>query len=311
MTEPAENAKPLPAVSIIIPHLNQAVSLRKCLEALSNHLPQKYNVEILVVDNGSSDLPMAIVADFPGVRLLEEAELGPGPARNRGIAESHGKILLFVDADCRAGANWIEVAADILAGEGAPQIIGGDVRIDVRDPGNLTVLEAYETVFAFRQQDYIEQKQFSGAGNLGTTRAVFEAVGPFEGVDVAEDRVWGRKASSLGHKTVYVPEMVVYHPSRSGFDVIFAKWARHTSHDFNEGRHLPWFRVRWALKALALAASIPVHSFRVIRSKRLNGIAPRMKGILGLARVRWYRVRLMARYLVNPVAQQDKMHWNK
>jgi len=73
-------------------------------------------------------------------------------------------------------------------------VVGGDVRIAVANPRRLTHLEAYESIFAYRQQEYIETMGFSGTGNLAVGREDFERIGPFAGIEVAEDRDWGRRA---------------------------------------------------------------------------------------------------------------------
>lgn len=56
--------------------------------------------EVIVVDDGSTDDTAAVVErDFPEVRLIRKANGGPGSARNRGVAEARGDIVLFLDAD--------------------------------------------------------------------------------------------------------------------------------------------------------------------------------------------------------------------
>lgn len=207
-------------VSIIIPHLNQPEELRQCLEALRNQSNSSGEFEILVVDNGSTVLPEELIQEYPGARLIEEEEPGPGPARNKGVAESTGEILLFIDADCVAAPGWAEEAVRNLAEEASSAIVGGDVRILMANPESPTMLEAYESVFAYRQEEYIKKHGFSGTGNLGMRREVFQAVGPFPGINVAEDRVWGQRAREMGFSTRYIPEMVIYHPSRREFGVI-------------------------------------------------------------------------------------------
>jgi len=45
-------------------------------------------------------------------------------------------------------------------------------------------------------------------------RSVLETVGPFAGLEKAEDRDWGRRATAMGYEITYVPQMRVYHPAR-------------------------------------------------------------------------------------------------
>ena len=278
-------------ISVVIPHLNQPAALQRCLTALfANNRPPD---EVLVVDNGSDVLPEAICAAYPSARLLEEPVPGPGPARNRGVAEAAGDILAFIDADCRADPAWLSVIAARFA-DPKVQILGGDVRIDMEDPARPKLLEAYESVYAYRMDRYIAEQGFTGTGNLAVRRIVLNEVGPFAGLQVAEDRDWGRRAAIKGYTITYVPEMRAYHPARSDFSELCRKWDRHIAHDFADLPRRPSGRVRWLAKAIAMAVSPLVELPRILLSDRISGPRARALAFLGLTRIRLYRSRDMA-----------------
>ena len=128
----------------------------------------------------------------------------------------------------------------------------------VSDPQHLTMLEAYESVFAYRQREYIEQQHFSGTGNLAVSKRDFDAVGPFRGIDVAEDREWGHRATTLGLNLVYRPEVLIYHAARPGFDDLLGKWSRHVRHDFRDWERRGRSVLLWYLRSVAVALSPPV-----------------------------------------------------
>ena len=65
-------------------------------------------------------------------------------------------------------------------------------------------------------------------------RSAYGAVGPFGGIELAEDSDWGHRATSMGYAIGYVPTMIVYHPARQSFADLCTKWDRHISHDFTE-----------------------------------------------------------------------------
>ena len=58
-------------------------------------------------------------------------------------------------------------------------MVGGSVDVDVVDADNPTSVEAFEKVFAFNFQRYVEKEGFSGAGNMFVSRKIFDAVGGF------------------------------------------------------------------------------------------------------------------------------------
>src|SRR4051794_2931850 len=96
-----------PRASIIIPVRDDSARLQTCLEALDRQ-SLAGALEILVVDNGSSDDPEAVVRGFPRARLLHEAEPSSYAARNLGVREASGAIFAFTDSDCIPASDWIE-----------------------------------------------------------------------------------------------------------------------------------------------------------------------------------------------------------
>lgn len=280
---------PKPLATVIIPHLNQPNALEQCLSSLDAQSVGASNFEIVVVDNGSDPLPDAIVKRHPNARLLEEPRPGPGLARNRGVEAAQGSVLCFIDADCRAHAQWLEHGLDALAAAPSSTVLGGDVRIWRDDETKFSAVEAYESVFAYRFKMYIEKQGYSGTGNLVVRRSDFEKVGPFRGLDVAEDVEWGGRARAAGMTIRYEPSMIVYHPARTSLRELFVKWDRHIHHNLNAARGRPWWRLRWLVRAGAVLASPLIDIGKVIGSDRLEGRSARLKAIGALFAVRTYR----------------------
>jgi glycosyltransferase involved in cell wall biosynthesis len=276
-------------ISIVIPHLNQAAYLDRCLAALAPQVELIGNTEVIVVDNGSKDIPMDVLGKYRWVRLERESVPGPGPARNRGIDVSHGDILAFVDADCVANRDWLMWVARSFKAHPDCEVIGGDVRIGLIDDRNPTMLEAYESVFAYRQAEYITRHQFSGTGNLAMRRAAYYKVGPFAGIEVAEDRDWGKRANRAKVNIKYVPEMIVYHPARRTFQELAAKWDRHISHDFNEKPAGILGRLLWIARLIAVALSAILDVRKIITSDRITSFHAMMLASAMLFRIRLYR----------------------
>jgi glycosyltransferase involved in cell wall biosynthesis len=180
-------------LAVILVNWNRWRDTVECLESL---LRADGRFHIIVVDNGSR-MSLAPVAEaWPMVRFLSCHEPGPGPARNHGIAAARADVLAFIDADVRVLPGWLQAGLDAL--QSAPGPVGGDVRIDTADPHRLSGVEAFECVFAFRQKFYIERRQYSVTANLIMTRAMFDAAGPFGGIDTAEDRLFGERARAAG-----------------------------------------------------------------------------------------------------------------
>ncbi|MDZ4140123.1 MAG: glycosyltransferase [Erythrobacter sp.] len=295
-------------ISVVIPHLNQPGMLARCLASLAagDRAPD----EVIVVDNGSATLPGAICAAHPGVQLLQEPTPGPGPARNRGAAQATGDILAFIDADCLADQGWLAAAAVAMADPGA-EILGGDVRIALADPARLTMLEAYESIYAYRMDRYIAREGFTGTGNLVVRRDVLTAVGPFAGIDVAEDIDWGKRATAAGYVIRYLPDMRVYHPARNNFSEVWKKWDRHLAHFFVRARDEPGGRLIWAVKSVVMGISPLAELPQILTSDRVEGPRNRALAFLGLLCVRLYRARIMFWLLFGGDPETLSQRWNR
>ena len=295
-------------ISVVIPHLNQPQMLARCLASLA--AGQRVPDEVIVVDNGSAGLPTGICAPYPHVQLLQEKTPGPGPARNLGVAQARHDILAFIDADCIADPGWLAEAAAAMADPTA-QILGGDVRIAFVNPARLTMLEAYESIYAYRMDRYIAREGFTGTGNLVVRRAVLDAVGPFAGIGVAEDRDWGQRATRAGHAIRYVPAMKVYHPARQHQAELRQKWDRHMAHDFATVPGRPLARLKWLLKTLAMAVSPLAEIPRIIASDRIAGPRNRALAFVGLGRIRLYRAGRMAQLFLGADPALLAGRWNR
>jgi GT2 family glycosyltransferase len=282
-------SSPKPLATVIIPHLNQPIALEACLDSLYSQSVGRSVFEVIVVDNGSDTLPDLGADRHPNVRLLEEPQSGPGLARNRGVEAARGDILCFIDADCRADRRWLERAMSALASAPDATVLGGDVRIWRSDTKKFDAIEAYESVFAYRFKMYIEKQGYSGTGNLAVRRADFAKVGPFRGLEVAEDVEWGARARAAGMVIRYEPGMIVYHPARSSLRELFVKWDRHLYHERAAARAKPFWRIRWLARACLVLASPLVDAGKVLVSDRLDGWPARLKAIAVLTAVRGYR----------------------
>jgi cellulose synthase/poly-beta-1,6-N-acetylglucosamine synthase-like glycosyltransferase len=206
-----------------------------------------------------------------------------------GVAAAKGDLLAFIDADCVAAPGWLATIERHFTQSPDATVLGGDVRILQKDPNHPTLLEAYESVFAFRMKEYIKTKGFTGGGNLAVRTWVFKAVGEFLGINIAEDTEWGQRASAKGYRVRYEPRMVVYHPARANFAELVDKWNRHISHDFREIRGTRLWWPRWMLRALAVMVSPVAEIPRIAVSDRLKGTRARCLAVLGVTRIRLYR----------------------
>src|SRR5207249_4329253 len=125
-------------VSVVIPLYNKAPFVRRALDSV---LAQTHRaLEVLVVDDGSTDGGGAVVAACPDprVRLITQPNAGPGPARNRGLDEAAGPLVAFLDADDEWLPNYLETCVALLERHG-PDIACVSTGYFLHPPGRPTV----------------------------------------------------------------------------------------------------------------------------------------------------------------------------
>ena len=103
-------------ISIIVPIYNVEKYLSKCIESLLN---QTYtNIEILLVNDGSTDNSKKICEQFKGkdsrIKLINKENGGLSDARNKGLQKSIGKYITFVDSDDYVEKNYIETLYSLI-----------------------------------------------------------------------------------------------------------------------------------------------------------------------------------------------------
>jgi glycosyltransferase involved in cell wall biosynthesis len=165
-----------PTVSVIVPSYNYAESLTVCLESIRR---QTYtDVEILVVDDCSTDDSVA-VAEAAGVRVVSTGVNGGcGTARNVGVAASTGDILCFVDADVALAPDALAEAMTLLTGDERIGVVCG-----IEDPEPLL----HQTLVARYRGLQYHYWSISSEGDVTflfpamcvMPRTVYDAVGPF------------------------------------------------------------------------------------------------------------------------------------
>ena len=98
-------------VSVIIPLYN---ARRYVAQAIESALNQTYsNVEVIVVDDGSTDDPLEVISKYP-VRVIRQDNQGVSAARNTGIREATGEFIVTLDADDAISPEYIVRAMSLM-----------------------------------------------------------------------------------------------------------------------------------------------------------------------------------------------------
>ena len=113
------------AISVVIASYNARSHIGGCLDSLAVQA-RRSDVEVIVVDSSADGTADWVAGRYPWVRLLRfNTRKFAGDARNLGIRAASGRVVAFLDADCRAGRDWIEALR--LAHCGRQPAIGGSI----------------------------------------------------------------------------------------------------------------------------------------------------------------------------------------
>jgi glycosyltransferase involved in cell wall biosynthesis len=198
-------------VSIIIPAYNAEHTLGETLEACAAQ--GHHDVEVLVVDDGSTD-GTAAITEQAGVRFYQQDQRGPAAARNLGAQHAEGEVLAFTDSDCVPEPGWI----DALLVEFNDGVVGVGGTYTNALPDQLLPSIIHEEI-AIRHAKQPAEVDFLGSFNVAYLREAFEAVGGFDEAFTrasGEDNDLAYRLFEIGGRLRFTPKARVahYHPSR-------------------------------------------------------------------------------------------------
>jgi glycosyltransferase involved in cell wall biosynthesis len=202
-----------PRVSVVVPFFDSGRHLRASIEALLDLDAEPGEVEVILVDNGSTDDSAAIAASFRGITVLHEAMPGAYAARNTGIRVARAPIVGFTDADCTVDRNWAQTIFETMDDPAVGALVG-----HCRYPDGaslpLRLLGSWENAkIAVVTRRFPPANHFAYCNNMAVRASLFDEIGAF--------REWRRAADSeLVHRMarerpdlelVYEPAMRVTH----------------------------------------------------------------------------------------------------
>lgn len=209
LQSPEGNFQGEPDVSVIVPVYNGQATIRRCLDSLVHLDYPKEKLEIIVVDNNSTDDSRRIIERYPVVYVFEERRSRPR-ARNRGIEVAHGEIICFLDADCSARPDWVK---NLIKGFDQEKIGACGGKILAYQPN--TWVEKYLNYSSSNFRNILKETPFAGpyidTANSAYPQKIFREIGLFdETLEYNEDVDISWRICLNEHQLKYVPEATVY-----------------------------------------------------------------------------------------------------
>jgi glycosyltransferase AglE len=207
--------RPQPSVSIIIPFLNNPDQVDTIVEDIARQSYPQEKVEIICIDNGSTVPVNLEKSTLAKINFLEEKEHPNSPysARNRGVEQASGEIIVFIDANSKPGEDWLKSGVDCLLGKEVDLAAG---RVDFDFEAKPTAAKLTDALTSLNMEKAVETRGVAYTANLFVKRDLFEKVGLFEeNARSGGDVRWTLKARKMGFSITYCINAVVYKKARS------------------------------------------------------------------------------------------------
>ncbi len=198
-----------PHVSIVVAVYNGAETVDACIRSLRALEYPGPTPELIVVDNGSTDGTRAILDRHrERIVVVHEPKRGASAARNRGIGQARGDVVVFTDADCVVDPAWLWRLVEPLQDPGVG-IAGGTIR--AREPRTVVTLFG-ERIHDHRRAMQEYQPGYAITMSWASRRDLLLRLGGFDEVFLrGQDVDLAYRIQQAGYSLAFVPDAVVHH----------------------------------------------------------------------------------------------------
>ena len=200
-------------ISIIIPMYNAKKTILQTLNGLEKQTFT--NFEVIIVDDGSTDNSLSLIENFIKgskliIKTIHEKNSGPAKARNLGVQNSNGEIIIFLDSDCIPPENWIEEMIKPLQGN----IVGCNCGYKVKNKES--IIARYIDYEIAKRHERLTKTSIDTVGTYSASfiKSIFLEVGGFDTKyrnASGEDFDFSFKIKNLGYNLIFTSNTFVYH----------------------------------------------------------------------------------------------------
>tara|TARA_B100001250_G_scaffold409484_1_gene433925 strand:- start:5868 stop:6896 length:1029 start_codon:yes stop_codon:yes gene_type:complete len=211
-------------ISIVTPTFNRADELDLLLQSLSQQTVKMDLFESIISDDGSTDITKEIVEKWQKkskfkIRYLSQKNKGPGEARNHGLKESNGDLILFIDSDCEAHPDWIKTILNQYNTNSFDAFGGPDGAKDdftlLQKAIDYSMTSLLTTGGIRGHSEKMISKFYPRTHNMGITKDIYRKIGGFGTLRHGQDIEYSNRIIKSGAKVKFLKDALVYHRRRS------------------------------------------------------------------------------------------------
>jgi len=215
-----------PMISVIVPAYNRADEVEKFLYSFEKQSAK--NFEIIIVDDGSTDNTKTVVETHKhklDLKYFFHQNEGPGAARNLGMENAKGDILVFIDSDCTVPEDYINNLTHHLENENFDAFGGPDTCHKNFSPFlkaiNYSMTSFIGTGGTRGSKGKQLAKYYPRSFNMGIKRNVYEQIGGMNALRHGQDMEFSNRVFNAGFKVSFLSDVKVYHKRRTNLKKFF------------------------------------------------------------------------------------------
>lgn len=259
--------------SIIVPFYKAGKFIEGCIQALLSQNVPPHLYEVIMVDNNTPDNSAEIVRRYPRIRLLSQQKQGSYAARNRGLEEATGEIIVFTDPDCVPSVDWLQNISRAMLSPDVGIVLG--IRELPVHSSALSLLSVYEnTKDAYVFSGHHKDLYFGYTNNMAVKRLLFEELGPFKELYRGADTIFLRQAvEAYGCSLVcYAPDVRVRHMEMTSILTFYQKILTY-GHSNKRNKDFMSFRpLTHAEKFQIFRKTVAIGNFTLLQAAGLLGL---------------------------------------
>ena len=215
--------------SIIVPTYNRIDEIEPLLKSISNLNFDFSKLEVLIVDDGSTDNTEDFVkqygksSDF-SLKYFKQKNQGPAAARNLGMKNTESPFFIFVDSDVTLPQDWLSIVDKDLKENNADAFGGPDTfRKDfppLLKAINYSMTSFFTTGGMRGKKGKKLAKYYPRSFNMGLSRKTYEKIGPFYPLRHGQDIEFSHRIIESGAKVLYI-DSPVFHKRRTSIKKFF------------------------------------------------------------------------------------------